>query len=191
MRVDIEEEAPSDLLDYSTISTAFLVEKILNFEDDGDELRVSERFVDEPFWKDYDALETPVAWVERFDISRWGLLGAFVDNRRVGGAIIAFDSAGVEMLEGRKDLAVLWDLRVHSEYRRKGIGAALFRAVEHWAASKGCIELKIETQNTNLPACRFYERQGCSLREVNPGAYPALPDEVQLIWSKTPRAFRL
>jgi GNAT superfamily N-acetyltransferase len=191
MRVDIEEEAPSDLLDYSTISTAFLVERILDFEDDGDELRVSERLVEEPFWKDYDALEAPVTWVQRFDISRWGLLGAFVDNRRVGGALIAFDSAGVEILEGRKDLAVLWDLRVHAEYRRKGVGAALFRAVEDWAAAKGCIELKIETQNTNLPACRFYERQGCSLRQVNPGAYPALPDEVQLIWSKTPRAFRL
>jgi len=187
VRVDIEEEAPSDLRNYSTISTAFLVEKILDFEELDDDLRVFERIVEEPFWKDYDTLEGPVTWVQKFDISRWGLLGAFVDNRRVGGALIAFDSAGVEMLEGRKNLAVLWDLRVHAEYRHKGIGTALFRAVEHWATSKGCTELKIETQNTNLPACRFYERQGCSLRQVNPGAYPALPDEVQLIWSKTPR----
>ena len=187
MRLDIEEEAPSDLRDYSTISTAFLVEKILDFEEVDDDLRVFERIVDEPFWKDYDALDAPVTWVEKFDISRWGVLGAFVDNRRVGGALVAFDTAGVEVLEGRKDLAVLWDLRVHSEHRRKGIGAALFRAAEHWAAAKGCTELRIETQNTNLPACRFYERQGCSLRAVNPEAYPALPHEVQLIWSKTPR----
>ena len=188
MRVDIEEEAPpSDLLDYSTISTAFLVEKILDFDEGDDDLRVFERVVDEPFWKDYDALDAPATWVERFDISRWGVLGAFVDNRRVGGALVAFDTAEVKMLEGRKDVAVLWDLRVHSEYRRRGIGAALFRAAEHWAASRGCTELTIETQNTNLPACRFYERQGCSLRAVNPEAYPALPHEVQLIWSKTPR----
>ena len=117
MRVDIEEEAPSDLLDYSAISTAFLVEKILDFEEVDDDLRVFERIVEEPFWKDYDALEAPVTWVKRLDISRWGVLGAFVDNRRVGGALIAFDTSAVEMLEGRKDLAILWDLRVHSEYR--------------------------------------------------------------------------
>jgi GNAT superfamily N-acetyltransferase len=188
VRVTVTEEPISLLAEHATVSAAFRVGKILEFNEVDDNLVVSERLLDVPHWKDYDALEGPAAWADRFDVSNWGLLGALLDGRRVGGAVIAFDTAAVQMLEGRKDLAVLWDLRVQPDCRRRGVGAALFRAVEHWAASKGCTELKIETQNTNLAACRFYERQGCDLREINPDAYPTLPDELQLIWSKTPRA---
>lgn len=187
MRVDISEEPVSALAEYAKISPAFCVERIFEFDEIGNDLAVSDRILDEPYCKDYDTLKAPVTWADRFDISNWGLLGAFVDCRRVGGAVIAFDSAGVEILEGRKDLAVLWDLRVEPDFRRRGIGAALFRAVEHWAALKGCTELRIETQNNNVPACRYYERQGCELRQINPDAYPTLPREVQLIWSKVPR----
>lgn len=45
-----------------------------------------------------------------------GLLGAHLGDTRVGGAVLAFDTAGVDMLGGRTDLAVLWDLRVHLEH---------------------------------------------------------------------------
>ena len=41
-----------------------------------------------------------------------------------------------------------------------------------------------ETQNTNVPACRFYAAAGLVLSEANAGAYRAFPDEVQLIWRK-------
>jgi hypothetical protein len=44
--------------------------------------------------------------------------------------------------------------------------------------------LKVETQNTNAPACRFYARHGFELRVVNRAAYPTLPDEIQLFWYK-------
>jgi ribosomal protein S18 acetylase RimI-like enzyme len=80
---------------------------------------------------------------------------------------------------------VLWDIRVVPERRGHGIGTALFRAAEAFAAARGCRELKVETQNVNVPACRFYQRHGCVLRTVNRFAYPALPDEVQLIWTKS------
>jgi hypothetical protein len=40
----------------------------------------------------------------------------------------------------------------------------------------------VETQNINVPACRFYARQGCVLGAIHPDAYPDLPDEVQLLW---------
>ena len=42
----------------------------------------------------------------------------------------------------------------------------------------------VETQNVNVAACRFYERQGCVLKQANPDAYPQLPEEIQLIVSK-------
>ena len=51
--------------------------------------------------------------------------------------------------------------------------------------SSVCRELKVETQNINVRACRFYARLGCELRVVRAGAYPQFPEEVQLLWYKT------
>ena len=88
------------------------------------------------------------------------------------------------MLEGREDLAVLWDVRVSPEARGKGIASKLLGAAERWVRSHGCRELKVETQNINVAACRLYERHGFELRVIDPGAYPTLPDETQLLWYK-------
>jgi len=44
--------------------------------------------------------------------------------------------------------------------------------------------LAVETQNINVPACRFYARQGCVLGAVNRFAYVEFPDEVELVWYK-------
>lgn len=155
-------------------------------------LILSERRLDAPYVKDYDTAEgeNPTEWAGRFDVSNWGLIGAHSNGVRVGGAVVAFDTPGVNMLEGRRDLAVLWDIRVLPEARVRGVGSALFRAAEAWAAARGCGQLKIETQNINVPACRFYARQGCVLGAINRFAYRQLPDEVQLLWYKTlpPRA---
>jgi GNAT superfamily N-acetyltransferase len=67
---------------------------------------------------------------------------------------------------------------------RRGIGSVLFRAAGDWAGARGCRWLKIETQNINLPACRFYQKMGCTLGAIDRFAYPGQPDEVQLLWWK-------
>jgi len=126
----------------------------------------------------------PTDLAKSFDLTNWSMLVAMVNVKWVGGAIIAFSTPGVDMLEGRDDLAVLWDIRVAPEFRGSGIGKSLFAASEAWARSRGCSELKIETQNNNVPACKFYQSQGCELHSVNRGAYPELPDEIQLLWCK-------
>jgi GNAT superfamily N-acetyltransferase len=107
-----------------------------------------------------------------------------VGGHRVGGTVIALSTAGMDMLEGRNDLAVLWDLRVQPELRGQGIGSALFQGAEEWATRRECKQLKVETQNITLAACRFYARQGCVLGAVNRFAYKELPDETQLLWYK-------
>jgi GNAT superfamily N-acetyltransferase len=142
--------------------------------------------VEVPWVKDYDAIkgEGPTRWPKRFDVANWGLLAAHDAGHRVGGAVLAFNTAGVNLLEGRADVAVLWDIRVRPEVRAAGIGTALFRAAEVWARDRDCRTLKIETQNINVAACRFYARMGCTLGAIDRFAYPALPDEVQLMWLK-------
>jgi hypothetical protein len=42
----------------------------------------------------------------------------------------------------------------------------------------------VETQDINVPACRFYAAAGYVLVRVEPQAYPTLPDETRLIWQK-------
>jgi len=87
------------------------------------------------------------------------------------------------MLEGRRDLAVLWDIRSSPAYR--GVGIPLFRHAGNWAKKKGCSQLKVETQNVNVPACRFYLRMGCQLGEIRLFGYAAAPKvrhEIMLNW---------
>lgn len=186
MIVDVREEPAAALPDFARIPISFEVRSVLDVADDAGAFVLTERSLDVPWVKDYDAIggEGPTRWAHRFDISRWGFLSARVDGTLVGAAAVAFATPGVDMLEGRRDLAVLWDLRVAPDARGQGVGSALFRAAEAWARARGCTRLKIETQNINVPACRFYAAQGCVLGAANRSAYPELSDEIQLLWYK-------
>jgi ribosomal protein S18 acetylase RimI-like enzyme len=86
------------------------------------------------------------------------------------------------MFEERADLAVLWDIRVSPTLRGRGVGTALVEAAASRAAARACRQLKVETQNVNVPACRFYRRNGFVLGAIHRFAYPSLPQEVQLLW---------
>jgi GNAT superfamily N-acetyltransferase len=188
MEVEVTEEPAAALAELARIPISFEVRSVLDVTGPGEGggFVLAERSLSAPWVKDYDAIggEGPTRWAHRFDLSSWGFLSARVDGRPVGAAVVAFDTPGVEMLEGRRDLAVLWDLRVAPDARGRGVGSALFRAAEAWARARGCTELKVETQSINVPACRFYAGQGCVLRAANRRAYPELPDEIQLLWYK-------
>ena len=173
MSLDIGEEALTALDGYAAVPIAFVVDTILevSLTDGGlGGMSLTESAVGDPYVKDYDATEGdgPARWPERFDISNWGLVSARRDGARVGGAVIAFRTAGLRMLGGRDDVAVLWDIRVSPAERGAGIGSALFRAAGDWAAGRGCGWLKIETQNVNAAACRFYQKVGCTLGRHRP-----------------------
>ena len=189
MNFEINEASIAGVGALAAVPISFLVERVYDVEPPHGcpgAYVLSERQVDVPYLKEYDALpgEGPTQWAQQFDVSRWGFITAHASARLVGGAVIAVRTLGCAMLEGRDDLAVLWDIRVAPKFRGHGMGAALFRAVEAWAVARGCRELKVETQSVNVPACRFYQRQGCTLRRVNRHAYRDLPGEIQLLWYK-------
>lgn len=185
--MEIIEEAMPNLAEYASVSIAFQVRAVLDtvaINGGLGGLVLRERIIDPAYVKDYDQHESPRTWAERFDLSKWGWIVAREGSNRLGCAAIAFDTIDVNMLEGRRDLAVLWDIRVEPAVRGQGLGKAMFKAAEAWAISRCCRDIKIETQNINVPACRFYQSQGCELRSINCGAYPTLPHEVQLLWYK-------
>jgi GNAT superfamily N-acetyltransferase len=141
-----------------------------------------------PYVKDYDETkgEGPIRWLERFNTSNWVLFLACEHGIPVGGATVAFHTPGLHMLSisDREDIAVLWDIRVHPRQRNHGVGKALFSQAAKWASRRKCKYLQVETQNINVPACRFYVRQGCQLGEINRLAYsePEVAHEAMLIW---------
>ncbi|MBW6513959.1 MAG: GNAT family N-acetyltransferase [Candidatus Syntrophosphaera sp.] len=51
-----------------------------------------------------------------------------------------------------------------------------------WARKRGCRELKVETQNNNSAAVRFYLKQGCELRQAIADAYQEFPGEQKLLF---------
>jgi len=188
-RISIDERAL-----YATISIAYRVESVLRAEElDGGlgGLRLVEERVTDPYVKDYDAQDGGIRglaniWPDQLDISRWGLfLACGRGGEPVGATTVAIDTQGIHMLEGRRDLAVLWDIRVALEARRHGVGTALFDYAAAWAREQGCRQLKVETQNVNVPACRFYLARGCHLGGIHRYGYKGCPEvahEVMLLW---------
>ena len=157
--------------------------RLEHFDDDLMGLGLVEEPVHPSYIKSYeDPNETPSSWAARWDLSSWGFVVATQDDRVVGGCVIAYRTNGVNMLEGRDDVAVLWDIRVHPSLQRCGIGSRLFEQAVAFAQERSCKYLKIETQNVNVPACRFYQRQGCYLGGIREHAYKELPHEIELLW---------
>jgi GNAT superfamily N-acetyltransferase len=187
MQVKIIEVGPERLADYASIPIKLEVKQRLEVElvDGGlGGMRLHQVEVEKPYVKDYDSYgDVPTDWPKKFDVSNWGFFLAMVGERTAGGAAVAFNTNEVIMLEDRKDMAVMWDLRVNPVFR--GVGIPLFRYAAEWSRKLGCRQMKVETQNVNVPACRFYQRMGCSLGEIRRFGYagvPAVAEEVMLNW---------
>ncbi len=178
---------PDSMEFYGSIPIGFTVKSIYEVEPLKQGLggiRLHELSLDQPYEKDYDLRESPRDWLKQFDVSNWRFFMAMDGELPVGGASVAYDTPDVNMLGGRTDLTVLWDIRVHPDYRGSGIGTALFRRAEEWSRNKKCRWMKVETQNINVPACKFYARMGCVLGEINTQAYvkEGLGHETMLVW---------
>jgi ribosomal protein S18 acetylase RimI-like enzyme len=189
MTLTIVEDSPGYLADYGRVSIGFSVAAAF----DAPALAALARgtpavatALARPYWKDYDEHpgSCPTEWAARFDLSRWSILAAYRGDQRVGGAAVVSDDPLIDLLRECAGCALLWDLRVDPEHRAHGIGSALLRAVEETALQRGARVLRVETQQINVPACRFYQRHGFHLERITPGAYANLPDETQLIWRK-------
>ena len=186
MKITIDEISPDCLSEYARIPIAFEVKSRLEVElvDGGLGGMLLHETPITPYIKNYDAYgELPTDWPERFNVTNWGFFLAKGGGQPFGAAAVAFDTTGVFMLEARRDLSVLWDIRVCPEYR--GVGIPLFKYAANWSRAHGCTQMKIETQNVNVPACRFYQRMGAKLGEIRRFGYaaePAVAHEVMLNW---------
>jgi len=77
------------------------------------------------------------------------------------------------------------DLRVSKDFRRQGIGKSLMNEAIQWSINKKLAGLRLETQDINSSACKFYKSMGFSLEGFDRRLYYGIPEskkEVALYW---------
>lgn len=182
--VDIFEVPITMLSHYERIHNGFWVkERVTRFTPTG----IETEFVIPPWYKDYDTEEAnrPSSVVRQYDASTWTLVIASRNGKWIGGGLSILGCTEYDLAEHRDDIAIVHDFRVSEDERRKGVGRALWASIEKWGATHGATELRVETQDVNVPACRFYRTMGCKLHSIDQAAYGIGCPETQLIWSKT------
>lgn len=83
---------------------------------------------------------------------------AFVDAEPAGFALF-FETYSTFLAQPGMYLE---DLFVKPEFRRRGVGKALFRKLAHIACERGCGRFEWSALDWNTPAVQFYERMGAS-----------------------------
>lgn len=63
-------------------------------------------------------------------------------------------------MDDRSPQFFAYSLDVHSFFRGRGIGSALFRYAAEYCRENGYSELFVPTEKDNLAACRVYEKAG-------------------------------
>jgi ribosomal protein S18 acetylase RimI-like enzyme len=179
---------PSKYYLYDSIPSRFWVESVYRVEQSSSGLILVEEPVEQPFTRDYRSVghDTPSSWAKEFDLSRWGIFVAMDRDQPVGGAAVALDGPVFPVRHmQRKDLAVLWDIRIHPDHKGRGIGTALFRHAAAWAREMGYNQLGIETDSSNIPACKFYIKLGCELGGILKYGYSGVSEVAEyamLLW---------
>lgn len=87
------------------------------------------------------------------------------------------------------------ELHVHTvavrpEWRRRGIGRALMRAVFRDAAAEGAERATLEVRRSNDPARRLYEGLGFEVRGTRPAYYTRPVEDALLLWHENIGEFR-
>lgn len=137
------------------------------------------------YLKNLGVYEEATKYTKEFDITNWTFFMAFYDELPIGAGTVVSRTKNVNMLDGRDDMSVLWDIRVDDRYKRQGVGTKLFTMAVKWSKANGFKQMKIECQNNNVQACKFYHKQGAVLGKIDEYAYYNdinIEDGVQLIW---------
>ena len=188
MAIVIREIGPDEYARYAEIDPSYEVTSVLRVvpKDGGlAGLEFVEEAVETPYRKGGDTPDdSPSFWPPKTENGEFVAFLAEEDSFAVGGAAVVLNPSGAFLLERRSSLAGLWDIRVHPRYRHRGIGSTLLLHAAGWAGRRGCSQLRVECQNVNVTACRFYAKH-CALGGIERYGYAAFPDvahETMLLW---------
>jgi hypothetical protein len=114
MPVDVKPKSAASVETYVSIAPAFEVRSVFEVTERGKSVGdtvLTERPNPIPYAKSHDAIaeENPSSWSRRFDLSHWGLFGAYLGGSPVGAAA---GVRGFPIPDEGSDVAMLWDIRV-------------------------------------------------------------------------------
>jgi streptothricin acetyltransferase len=101
---------------------------------------------------------------------------AYLDGSVAGRVIVS---------EGWNGYAWIDDIAVDVRRRRAGVGRALMDRAVAWAVERSLPGIRLETQDNNVPACKFYESYGFHLGGFDRDLYRGLDEEtkeIALFW---------
>lgn len=75
----------------------------------------------DPYVKDLSVYERAMDYEKEFDINNWRFYMAFDGEQPIGAMTVVGRTEGLNMLSGRNDACVLWDIRVADPYKHNGI----------------------------------------------------------------------
>jgi len=174
MEISIREIDKDNLQDANHCDDTFTVDSKLVIRVENGIIRYEVLSINEPYQKRYI--------FEEKDYS------AYISNPD---KIVYFAYADVD-LAGQITISKHWnayawidDFAVDTRFRRRGVGRALMQKAVDWAREKNLPGIMLETQDVNIPACRFYENFGFKLRGFDTHLYKGLnpnTDEIALYW---------
>ncbi len=119
-------------------------------------------------------LDTP--YTKRYDFSDSETMQMYQVCARSGFSFAAYDGnqpMGIALAEHHKwnNTLWIWEFHVAEAYRGQGVGKALMGTLAQSARQADVRALCCETQNTNVPAIRFYRKMGFRLDGINLSLY--------------------
>ena len=90
----------------------------------------------------------------------------------------------IKLIPWWNKFAYVEELVVDTEFRGKGVGRALMSRAIEWAKHQNFPGITLETQDNNVPACKFYENCGFVLGGFDLYAFRNLSNasEIALYW---------
>lgn len=150
---------PQDLAAMRALDNSFTADAVYQVESSEQGFRLIEKRLETPLRKSY-----PLEDDEANDLPSMD----FVAVAELDGRFAGFCAVQISNWNRR---AVLWTLYVDAPLRGQGIGQALLARAVDYARSAGAWCLWLETQNTNLPAVRFYRAAGFALCGLDTALY--------------------
>ena len=98
------------------------------------------------------------------------LIAAYADETPIG-FLLGYQLARVD---GPASMMFLYEMGVHEQYRRRGIGRALVEELKRLAKENGCIKMFVGTNTSNEPAMALYR---------SAGGVRAASDEAEFEWN--------
>ncbi|WP_300569568.1 GNAT family N-acetyltransferase [Flavobacterium sp.] len=132
---------------------------------------LSLKSLEEPYLKHW---EIKSADIDTFNeiIKAGHSFGAYEDDRLIG-IVICEERTWNNSLH-------IESILVSEKYRQKGIGKLLIEKVIVHAEHKNFRLIELETQNTNVPAIKFYQNQGFKITGINMKLYNEEKNEMAL-----------